>query len=126
VVLGVAAILGAAIGQDPAERDLVLIEERDHPVVQQLGGGDRSLAVVQLGKSHLGIGVDEGLLIDPAHTLQRSDIEGILSAAIAGAFAVEFAMGFLLGLGLLQRGDLRFDQHQPLLRHVGLERLEAF
>ena len=33
VVLGVATIFGAAIGQHPAERDLVLVEERDNPVV---------------------------------------------------------------------------------------------
>jgi hypothetical protein len=32
-VLGVATIFGAAIGQHPAERDLVLVEERDNPVV---------------------------------------------------------------------------------------------
>jgi hypothetical protein len=50
VVLGVAAILGAAIGQHPAERDLVLVAERDYPVIQQLGRGDRGLAVVKLGE----------------------------------------------------------------------------
>ena len=33
VVLGVTTIFGAAIGQHPAERDLVLVEERDNPVV---------------------------------------------------------------------------------------------
>jgi hypothetical protein len=35
-------------------------------------------------------------------------------------------MGFFVGLGLLQRCDLRFGQHQPFLRHLGLERLEPF
>jgi hypothetical protein len=72
------------------------------PVVQQLGGGDRGLAVVELGERHLGVSVDEGLLVNPPNPLQRADIEGVLGTAIAGAFAVEFAVGFLLGLGLLQ------------------------
>ena len=70
------------------------------------GGGDRRLAVVELGEGHLGVGVDEGLLIDAADALQRADIEGVLGAAIAGAFALELAVGLLVGLGLLQRGDL--------------------
>src|SRR5205814_9014230 len=63
---------------------------------------------------------------DPPAALQRADVEGVLGAAIAGAFAVEFAVSFLLGLGLLQRCNLRLGKHQPLLRHLGLERLEPF
>jgi hypothetical protein len=35
-------------------------------------------------------------------------------------------MGFLLGLGLLQGYDLGLGQHQPFLRHLGLERLQPF
>jgi hypothetical protein len=34
-------------------------------------------------------------------------------------------MGFLLGLGLLERHKLAFGQDQALLGHLGLERLEA-
>ena len=34
---------------------------------------------------------------------------------IAGAFAVKFAMRFLVGFGLLQRCELGFGEHQPLL-----------
>jgi hypothetical protein len=49
-----------------------------------------------------------------------------LGSAIAGAFAVEFAMGFLLDLGLFRGSDLGLGEHQPFLRHIGLERLEPF
>jgi len=43
----------------------VLVKERHHPVVEDLGGGDRGLAIVELGDGDLGVGVDDGLLIDP-------------------------------------------------------------
>src|SRR5262245_51172750 len=45
-------------------RGIVLREERQHPVVQQVGRGERCLAVIELGEGDLGIGVDEGLLVD--------------------------------------------------------------
>ena len=46
-----------------AEPDVMPVEERQHPVVQQVGSGDRCLSVVEFGECHLGIGVDEGLLV---------------------------------------------------------------
>ena len=85
----------------------MLVVERHHSVVEDLGRGDRRLAVVELGEGHLGVGVDKGLLIDPADALQRTDIEGVLRPAIARALALELAMRLLVGLGLLERGDLR-------------------
>src|SRR6516165_6259041 len=98
VALG-AAKLGAAIGQHARQPDRVLIVKRHHPVVEDLGRGDRRLAVIELGEGDFGIGVDHGLLIDPADPLQGADIKGVLGAAITRAFAVELAMGFLVGLG---------------------------
>src|SRR5205823_12973569 len=80
-----AAELGAAIGQHPAQPDAVLIVERHHPLVEDLGGGDRGLAVIELGDGHLGVGIDKGLLINPPDALQRADVEGVLRAAIARA-----------------------------------------
>jgi hypothetical protein len=53
-----AAELGATIGQHAAEPDSVLIVERHHPVIEDLGGSDRGFAVIQLGERHLGIGVE--------------------------------------------------------------------
>ena len=66
VMLGVTAILRAAIGQHPAQHNAVLLEERQHPIVQNLRRGDWRLAVIELGEGHLGVGIDEGLLIDVA------------------------------------------------------------
>ena len=100
VALGIAAILGAAVGQHPAEPDVVLVVERHHPVVEQVGRGDRGLAVIELGERHLGVGVDEGLLVDAPDPLHGADVEGVLRAAIAGALALELAMRLLVRLGL--------------------------
>ena len=46
--------------------------------------GERHFGRIQLGEGHLGIGVDEGLLITPAHTLYIADVEGVLGAEVAG------------------------------------------
>ena len=63
------AILGATIGQDPIDMDRVVVEERDHPIIEDVGRGQRRLACVELGKAHLGVGVDHRLLIDPPDAL---------------------------------------------------------
>src|SRR5437773_8051144 len=120
-----AAKLGAAIGQHARQTDAVLVIKRHHPIIEDLGRGDRGLAIVEFGERDLGIGVDKGLLIDPPDALQRSDIEGVLRAAIARALAVELAMRLLVGLGLLERGNLRFGEQHAFLCHLDLERLEA-
>jgi hypothetical protein len=103
----------------------VLVVERHHPVIEDLGRGDRRLAIVKLGEGHLGVGVDDGLLVDPPDPLQRADIEGVLCPAIARAFALELAMRLLGGLGLLECGDLRLGQQDAFLCRLGFERLEA-
>jgi len=91
----------------------VLLEQRHHPIIEQIGGRDRGLAIVKLGASNLGVGIDESLLVDAANTLQIADIERILSAAIARMLALELAVRLLLGLGLLQRNDLRLGSLLP-------------
>ena len=99
----VAAVLAAAIRQYAEQLGIMLLEEWQYPVVQEIGCRDRCLAIIELGEGHLGVRVDEGLLIDATHALQIADIEGILGAAVAGMFALEFAVRLLLGLGLFQR-----------------------
>jgi hypothetical protein len=103
----------------------VLVVERHHPIIENFGGGDRGLAVIKLGKSDFGVGIDDGLLIDSDHPFQGADIEGALGTAIARTFALELAMRLLVGLGLLERGDLRLGQQDALLRHLGFDSLQA-
>ena len=65
VVAFTAAEFGATIGQHPRQPDSVLIIERHHSIVEDLGRGDWCLAIIELGEGDLGIGVDEGLLVEP-------------------------------------------------------------
>jgi hypothetical protein len=59
VPFGIAAELAAAVGQHAQELDIVLLEERQHTVIEQIGRRDGRLAVVELGKADLGV-VDSG------------------------------------------------------------------
>jgi hypothetical protein len=101
-------------------------EEWDHLVVEQVGRCDRRHAIVELGAGDLCVGIDEGLLVDPSNTLQIADIERILGASVARMLALKLAMGFLFGLGLFRRDNLRLGQHQALLGALGFRRLEPF
>src|SRR5262249_53881765 len=90
-----AAKLGAAMGQDPVLPDGGRVIKRHNPVVEDLGRGDRGFAVIELGEGHLGVGIDEGLLIDPPDALQGADIKGVLRPAIAWAFALKLTCASL-------------------------------
>src|SRR6516165_6501007 len=92
VPFGVAAELAAAVSQHAQELDIVLLEEWQHAVIEQIGRRDGHLAVVELGKAYLGIGVDEGLLVDASNALQVADIERILGAAVTWMFALELTV----------------------------------
>ena len=82
------------------------LKRRDHTVVKQISRRNRRLAIVELSGGYLGVGVDEGLLIDPTDALEIADVERVLGTAIARMLALELAMHLLLGLALLQRDDL--------------------
>ena len=142
VPLGAAAILGAAVvrgssasaaPEHPAQLDFVLVEVRrtsgaaakrcsrwcdegHHAVVQQVGRRDRGFAVIQLGKRHLAVGVDKGLLVDPSHALHGADVEGILRPAVAWALAFELAVRLTLSSRLLEGSNLSFREEQAVLR----------
>jgi hypothetical protein len=79
----------AAVGEDTLQNHAVLLVEGQDPVVEEIGRRDRRLAIIELGEADLGIGVDEGLLIDSADALQGADVEGVLHAAIARTFGFE-------------------------------------
>src|SRR5437016_6506139 len=106
----------------------MLVEERYDPVIEQIRRRDRRLAIIQLGEANLGVGVDEGLLVDAADALQIADVECILGTAIARVLALELAVGFLLGFGLFERRKLSLGQYQAILsapRCHDLPRLNA-
>jgi hypothetical protein len=114
--LGVTAVLAAAVGQHSRERNAVLLIEWQHPVVEQIGGGERRLDVIELCKADRGVGVDEGLLVNAADPFERADMERVLGAAVPGTDALEFSMRFLVRLRLLQCRKLALGQDQAVLK----------
>lgn len=118
------AVLCPAIGQNPVQQDGVLLKERQHPIIEEFRGGDRRLPVIQLREADLAVRIDERLLINTPHVLERAHVEGVLGAAVAGTLTLEFPVGFFVRLRLLQGYDLSFRQHQPLLGHLRFQRLE--
>ena len=65
------------------------VEEGDHAVVQKIGRRDRRLAIIELGASNLGVGVDKGLLVDTPDPLQIANTERVLGAAGARMLALK-------------------------------------
>lgn len=109
----VAAELRAAVGEDAQQRDVMLVEEGNGPVVEQIRRCDGRFSGIEFGESDLAVGVGKGLLVDAAHALHRADIEAILRPAITGMFALKRAVRTLLGLGPLQRRHLRLGLTLP-------------
>jgi hypothetical protein len=48
VVLPIAAVLATPIGQDAKQWDALALLERQHPIIDHIGGGDGVLSVVEL------------------------------------------------------------------------------
>ena len=83
-------------------------------ILDRAGHRRGEVAIIELGASNLGVGVDKGLLVDTPDPLQIANIERVLGAAVARMLALKFAMGLLLGLGLFQRDELGLGQYQAL------------
>src|SRR6185312_11088632 len=86
-------------------------EEWQYLIIEQISRGNRHFGCVEFGRSPFGIGIDECLLIDAAHTLDRSHIEGVLAAKVAWMSGFNLAMSNIVVLLLLQSSDLRFGQN---------------
>jgi len=95
VVLALAAIFRATIGEHAQQRNFVLLEERQHTVVEQISRDQGGLAVVPFGEADLGVSIEKGLLIDAPYALDGADIVRVLGAEIAGMRGLDFAVGLL-------------------------------
>ncbi len=51
------AVLRPPIGEHPIERNAGLLEERHHPIIEQVGGRQRGLAIRELGEPGAAVGV---------------------------------------------------------------------
>ena len=80
VALWPVSVLGTPVGQDADEPHALSREERQHPVVGQVGNRDRRLGGVELGRSLFGVHVHEGLLVDAPRAFDGADVERVLAA----------------------------------------------
>ena len=87
MTIGTATIFRAPIGEDPTQRDLLFLKERHYLIIESSSSRQSRFPIVEFGKRYLAIGINEGLLIDPAHPLQRADIKGILRATVTGCIS---------------------------------------
>jgi len=51
-------------------------------------------------KAYLGVGADEGLLVDASNALEIADIERVLGAAVTWMLALELAVRDRVGLSV--------------------------
>ena len=70
--------LSASIGQYTQQRDAVLFEEGQYPIVQDISRSNGMFAGIEFGKSHPALGVNEGLLVDPTHSLDVANVVSVL------------------------------------------------
>lgn len=60
-----------------------MLFKKGNLVVKRIGGNQRILSVIQLGKSDLGVNVNKGLPIDEAYPFNITNIVGILYSQIS-------------------------------------------
>ena len=73
MVLTGTTVFSATVGKNPQQRNPMGLEEWQDAVVEHIGGDQRVLAVIELGLSNFGVGVDEGLLVDSAYSFEGSN-----------------------------------------------------
>lgn len=70
--------LSASIGQYTQQRDAMLLEEGQYPIVQDISRSNRVFAGIELAKSHPAVGVVERLLVYPPHSLDIANVVSVL------------------------------------------------
>lgn len=120
-----ATVFNTAVGKHTQQRDVLGFEERQDAIVEHVGGNQRILAIIELGRSGFGVRVDKRLLVDASHTLELTDIERILSPQITGMLGFDLPISLFLILGLLQGNDLAFGEDQSVLSDFGFQGLET-
>ena len=72
IIMGIrlTAKFRSTVRQYPQQWYPMLVKEGNHPVVKKIGGINGNLAGVKLGKTDSREGVNEGLLVNPAYSLE--------------------------------------------------------
>lgn len=77
------------------------------------------LALIELGKGYPAIGVNEGLLVNPAYAFDIADVIGILGTEVARVFRFHLTKGFPLFFFALHIHNLGFGEDNSFLGYTG-------
>lgn len=66
-----------------------MVEEGQYLVVDEVRRRERRLLQVDLGKAHVGVGVDTRLLVDLSHALDVADVVGVLTEKETGVVGLD-------------------------------------
>lgn len=97
----------------------MLLEERQYAFIEHVCRRDCMLPIVQFDECHLGVRIDEGLLIDSANAFERANVVGALCAQIARVHGINLAVRVFFPLRLLRCAHLVFSQNQAFLGDFG-------
>ena len=122
VLIHLAAILGATVREDAQHRQALAGIKRQHPVVQQISGGDRRFCGVQLAMHDFAVSVDKRLLVNAPHTFEIADVERVLRTEIARVGGLDLAAGHVVLVLSLQCRNLFVAQDNAFVGDLGLKR----
>ena len=114
-MLGLTAILRSSIGEDSQQRDAFFLEERKNLVIKHIRSGNRCFFGIKLSDTVLGIGINEGLLVDMSHTFNITYVVGVLCPQVAGVVCLNFSMSLFKATGFFQGNQLIFSQNNAVL-----------
>lgn len=105
VMLPIAAVFRAAIGQDTKQANVFGFKKRQHFIIEDIRCDERVFPIVKFDECDSRISINKGLLVDSADTFQIADIKGILRSQIAGMFSFDLTVRLLFEFGFLKRED---------------------
>ena len=103
----------------------MLFEVRQNLVVKYVSCGNRRFGRVELRKRYLAVGIDEGLLVNAAYTLEVTDIECILRTKITWMHRFNFTTGLIIILFLFKCRNLCIREDNAFLGDFCFQRFQA-
>src|SRR5690606_38275903 len=126
MILSFSAIFGAAIGKDTQQWNFLFLEEWNDFVVYHICCGDGVLTIIQLGKSNLRIGIDEGLLIDSPYAFDIANVVGILCTQVPRMLSLNLSESFALFSLTLHGDHLCFGENDSFLSNLCFKCSKSF
>ena len=108
------------------DRNLFALKEGNDAVMEHIGCNQCVFPIIQFGKCHFGIGVNDGLLVDSSNPLHVTDIEGILSNQATGIFRFNLSSCLLFCFWFFQGLELRLRQMSPSCASLASKAFKRF